>query len=109
MGSIEQASQVPDQNMLSVVKRQRIQDFFFHKITLGFSLLVLFALLGIIISLLINAWPALAKFGFQFIWRVEWDIVNDEFGAAIAIFGTLVSALIALVRRSRPPARLQVG
>ena len=97
MGSIETASQVPDQNMLSVVKRQRIQDFFFHKVTLGFSLLVLFALLGIIISLLINAWPSLSKFGFQFIWRVEWDIVNDEFGAAIAIFGTLVSALIALV------------
>ena len=53
MGSIETASQVPDQNMLSVVKRQRIQDFFFHKITLGFSLLVLFALLGIIISLFV--------------------------------------------------------
>ena len=97
MGSIETASQVPDQNMLSVVKRQRIQDFFFHKITLGFSLLVLFALLGIIISLLINAWPALAKFGFQFIWRVEWDIVNEEFGAAIAIVGTLASAGIALL------------
>ena len=97
MGSIETASQVPDQNMLSVVKRQRIQDFFFHKITLSFSLLVLLALLGIIISLLINAWPSLSKFGFQFIWRVEWDIVNDEFGAAIAIFGTLVSAVIALV------------
>ena len=97
MDPIEQATHAPDQNMLSVVKRQRIQDFFFHKITLSFSLLVLFALLGIIISLLINAWPALAKFGFQFIWRVEWDIVNEEFGAAIAIFGTLVSALIALL------------
>ena len=97
MEPIEQASHAPDHNMLSVVKRQRIQDFFFHKITLSFSLLVLFALLGIIMSLLINAWPALSKFGFQFIWRVEWDIVNDEFGAAIAIFGTLVSALIALV------------
>ena len=97
MDPIEQASHAPDHNMLSVVKRQRIQDFFFHKITLSFSLLVLFALMGIIISLLINAWPALAKFGFQFVWRVEWDIVNDEFGAAIAIFGTLVSALIALL------------
>ncbi len=97
MGSIEQASHAPDQNMLSVVKRQRIQDFFFHKITLSFSLLVLFALLGIIISLLVNAWPSLSRFGVQFIWRVEWDIVNEEFGAAIAIFGTLVSAFIALV------------
>jgi phosphate transport system permease protein len=52
---------------------------------------------GIIVSLLINAWPSFRKFGVQFIWRVEWDIVNEEFGAAIAIFGTLASAGIALL------------
>lgn len=86
-----------DRRMLSIVRRQRIQDFFFHKITLVFSLLVLVALLGIIVSLFINAWPAFQKFGLQFIWRVEWDIINEEFGAAIAIVGTLVSAAIALL------------
>ncbi|NBS09031.1 MAG: ABC transporter permease subunit [Betaproteobacteria bacterium] len=82
---------------LSVAKRQRLQDVFFHALTLGFSLLVLVALMGILISLVINAWPALQKFGIGFIWRVEWDIINQEFGAAIAIFGTVVSASIALV------------
>jgi phosphate transport system permease protein len=97
MDSVDKTGQVPDANMLSVVKRQRVEDFIFHKLTLGFSLLVLFALMGIIISLLINAWPSLSKFGVQFVWRVEWDIVNEEFGAAIAIFGTLISAIIALV------------
>ena len=86
-----------EQRMLSIVKRQQIQDFFFHKITLTFSLLVLVALLGIIVSLFVNAWPAFQKFGFEFIWRVEWDIVNEEFGAAIAVVGTLVSAAIALL------------
>ncbi len=86
-----------EQRMLDIVKRQRIQDFFFHKVTLSFSLLVLVALLGIIVSLFINAWPAFQKFGFEFIWRVEWDIVNEEFGAAIAVVGTLVSAAIALL------------
>jgi phosphate transport system permease protein len=83
--------------MLSIVKRQQIQDFLFHKITLTFSLIVLVALLGIIVSLFVNAWPAFQKFGFEFIWRVEWDIVNEEFGAAIAVVGTLVSATIALL------------
>lgn len=86
-----------DQRMLAIVKRQRIQDFFFHKITLVFSLLVLIALLGIIVSLFMNAWPAFEKFGMHFVWRVEWDIVNEEFGAAIAIVGTLLSATIALL------------
>ena len=82
---------------LSVAKRQRLQDKFFHALTLGFSLLVLVALMGILISLVVNAWPAFQKFGVGFIWRVEWDIINQNFGAAIAIFGTLASASIALV------------
>ena len=88
---------MPEASVLAVVRRQRLQDFLFHKVTMGFSLLVLVALLGIIVSLIVNAWPALTKFGFGFIWRVEWDIVNEEFGAAIAIFGTVVSATIALL------------
>jgi len=86
-----------DQKRLDVVKRQRFQDFLFHKVTLSFSLLVLAALAGILISLIITAWPAFKKFGLEFIWRVEWDIINEEFGAAIAIFGTLVSSGIALL------------
>ncbi|MFZ9734085.1 MAG: phosphate ABC transporter permease subunit PstC [Burkholderiaceae bacterium] len=97
MSSESSTSGMLDPQMLAVVKRQRWQDFFFHKITMSFSLLVLLALAAIIISLLINAWPAFAKFGLPFIWTVEWDIINQEFGAAIAIFGTLVSSAIALV------------
>jgi phosphate transport system permease protein len=55
------------------------------------------ALAGIIVSLFINAWPTFAKFGTHFIWYVEWDIINAEFGAAIAIVGTLASAGIAML------------
>lgn len=84
-------------SMVSIAKRQRIEDIVFHRLTQGFSLLVLVALLGIIVSLFINAWPAFQKFGVEFIWRVEWDIINEEFGAAIAIVGTLASAGIALL------------
>jgi len=83
--------------MVMIAKKQRLQDFFFHRVTQGFSLLVLVALLGIIISLFINAWPTFQKFGLQFIWRVEWDIINQDFGAAIAVVGTVASAAIAMV------------
>ena len=86
----------PTEAMSVIARRQRLQDIFFHRLTQGFSLLVLVALLGIIVSLLLNAWPTFHKFGAQFIWRAEWDIVNEEFGAAIAIVGTIVSAGIAL-------------
>lgn len=81
----------------AIARRQRLQDVVFHRLTQAFSLLVLLALLGIIVSLFINAWPAFQKFGIRFLWYVEWDIVNEEFGAAIAIVGTLISAGIALL------------
>jgi phosphate transport system permease protein len=83
--------------MMAVVKKQRIQDFLFHKVTMLFAVLVLVALAAILVSLMISAWPAFQKFGISFIWTEEWDIINEDFGAAIAIYGTLVSSVIALV------------
>ena len=80
----------------TTMRNQRIQDFFFHKITLLFAATVLAVLIGIIISLAIGAAPAFSQFGPGFITRVEWDPVNDEFGAMIAIWGTLATSIIAL-------------
>lgn len=99
---MSQAPQVLDidasnKRMLAVVKRQKWQDLLFHKVTMGFSLLVLLALVSIIISLFYSAWPAFSMFGIGFIWSDEWDIVNDKFGALIAIYGTLMSSAIALL------------
>jgi phosphate transport system permease protein len=91
------SAELPSPSMVAVAKRQHLQDVFFHRLTQFFSLLVLIALVGIIASLLYNAWPTFAKFGAHFLWYVEWDIINDEFGAAISIVGTLLSAGIAMV------------
>lgn len=78
------------------MRNQRIQDFFFHKITLLFAASVLVVLVGIIVSLAIGAAPAFKEFGPGFITRVEWDPVGDQFGAMIAIWGTLATSIIAL-------------
>jgi phosphate transport system permease protein len=83
--------------MRAIARRQAWQDAVFHRLTQAFSLLVLVALAGIIVSLFINAWPTFKTFGVRFLWYVEWDIVNEEFGAAIAIVGTLMSAGIAML------------
>ena len=87
---------LPSAKAVQVARRQRIQDFLFHAITQFFSMLVLFVLAGIIGSLLINAWPALKTFGPGFFLDAEWDIVHDQFGGLISIYGTLVSSIIAL-------------
>jgi phosphate transport system permease protein len=81
----------------STMRTQRIQDFFFHKITLLFAASVLLVLVGIIVSLAIGAAPAFREFGPAFIVTNEWDPVNDKFGALIAITGTLATSAIALL------------
>ena len=82
---------------IAIAKRQHVFDFIFKYLTQSFALIVLFALLGIILSLIINAYPALNKFGFGFFTRIEWDIIQGEFGGLIAIYGTVVTSVIALV------------
>jgi phosphate transport system permease protein len=83
--------------MPSATSSAKWQDFIFHKITFSFALLVLLALVGIMVSLVINAIPAFEKFGPGFVTRIEWDPVNNEYGAMIAIAGTLVTSLLALM------------
>ena len=97
MQTSQEQSERSGEHMLALVKRQRLQDGIFHRLTQLFSLLVLVALAGIIVSLFINAWPTFQKFGLRFLWYVEWDIINSEFGAAIAIVGTLASAGLAML------------
>ena len=86
-----------DRQMASAMRRQQWQDFLFHKITFSFAFSVLLVLGGIIVSLVIGAWPAFREFGPAFITTVEWDPVNDKYGALIAIAGTLSTSLIALL------------
>ena len=94
---ITQSHSAPTAQALKIAKLQRVQDFLFHAITQFFALGVLIALLGILTSLVINAWPALHQFGPGFFFSQEWDVVNGEFGGLIAIYGTVITSLIALL------------
>ncbi|MGW8246944.1 MAG: phosphate ABC transporter permease subunit PstC [Acidiferrobacterales bacterium] len=72
-------------------------DRLFRGMTRSFAYLVLIIVAAILISLIVGAWPALNKFGFGFISSTQWNPVTEEFGALVAIFGTLVTSAIALV------------
>ncbi|MEE1652779.1 phosphate ABC transporter permease subunit PstC [Brachymonas sp. G13] len=54
-------------------------------------------LVGIIVSLIIGAWPAIKQFGAAFLWTSAWDPVNQNFGGWAMIFGTLATSIIALL------------
>src|SRR5438552_2536555 len=46
---------------------------------------------------LVDALPALRRFGPSFLWTSTWDPVAEVYGAAPMIFGTLASSLLALL------------
>jgi len=94
---ITQSHSAPTPQALKIAKLQRVQDFLFHAVTQFFAVGVLIALMGILTSLVINAWPALHQFGPGFFFSQEWDVVNGEFGGLIAIYGTVVTSVIALL------------
>lgn len=75
----------------------RRSDRIFSKILASLSIGVAALLFGIVIMLGELSWPAWKSFGWGFFTSVEWDPVNEIFGGASAIYGTLVSSLISLV------------
>ena len=78
------------------VRKFKLQDLMFHQITLVFAFIVLAALAGILVSLAIEAMPVLKQFGPGFLWTNVWNVPDELFGALAAIYGTVVTSLIAL-------------
>ncbi|HEY5219067.1 MAG TPA: phosphate ABC transporter permease subunit PstC [Gemmatimonadaceae bacterium] len=74
-----------------------IGDRIYRAITTAAALFIIVMLAFIAIEIFRAGWPAFQKFGFSFFTSSAWDPVHGQFGAAPAIFGTLVSSLIALV------------
>lgn len=61
------------------------------------GIFVLVALAAAALSMLWGGRMAFEKFGFAFLWRDAWDPVQQDFGALVPIYGTLVTACIALL------------
>ena len=72
-------------------------DGIFQRLSFTSAVVILLMLIGIILSLIDGGWEAMVKFGPGFIVSDTWNPVGGEFGAAAAIYGTLVSSLIAIV------------
>jgi phosphate transport system permease protein len=45
----------------------------------------------------VGAWPAIHEYGLSFLWRSDWDPVNDKYGGLVMIYGTLATSVIALL------------
>jgi phosphate transport system permease protein len=61
------------------------------------GVLVLVLLGAIIVSLFLGGWPAFRAFGAGFLTSTEWDPVQEVFGAGVSVYGTVVTAVLALL------------
>jgi phosphate transport system permease protein len=77
--------------------RLRLGDTIFRHLTRNAAILVLLLLSGVIISLIDGSIPAFRTFGFGFLTSERWNPVTDNFGALPAIYGTIVTSLIAML------------
>ncbi len=84
---------------LAVAVRRRggaLRDRIYHLVTGGAAWLVLLLLIAVAASMAWGGRLAFETFGFRFITSNQWDVVNGQFGALVAIYGTLVTSAIAL-------------
>ena len=54
-------------------------------------------LIGIFVLLLLDAFPAVVRFGMGFLFSSEWDPVAEKFGAASYAFGTVITSVLGVL------------
>lgn len=77
--------------------RDARHDRSFRWMLAGAGLFVLLALGGAALSMLWGGREAFATFGLDFITSSNWDAIGQQFGAWVPIYGTLVTAAIAMI------------
>jgi phosphate transport system permease protein len=80
-----------------MLDRLRWRDALFHNLTRAAAIGVLILLSGVIISLIYGSIPALRAFGFSFLIEERWNPVTERFGALAPIYGTIITAFLAMV------------
>jgi phosphate transport system permease protein len=78
-------------------RRDARNDRLFVWLLTGCGMIVLFALLGAAASTLWGGREAFATFGWRFLTSSAWDPGSDVYGALVPVYGTIVTALIALI------------
>jgi phosphate transport system permease protein len=89
----ESSLKAPSQSL----KTAQAADRIFRWLTFLFAIGIAAVLLWITFSLFSIAFPAIAKFGLGFLVSSRWSAVDSVYGALPQIYGTIVSAIIALI------------
>jgi phosphate transport system permease protein len=82
---------------LTAGRRAGSGDAVFGGLAVASGVFVLLLLGAIIVSLFLGGWPSFRAFGLAFLINVDWDPVQHIYGAAVPIYGTIVTSILALI------------
>ena len=96
-GSMDKSRYEPRDRPPSLRRTHPWADKLFAVLAHAAAILTLLLLFGIIVSLVIGAWPSIREYGLSFLWRSEWDPVQNRYGGLVMIYGTVMTSFIALL------------
>ncbi|HIQ04198.1 MAG TPA: phosphate ABC transporter permease subunit PstC [Anaerolineae bacterium] len=76
--------------------RKNPGDLVFEMFLFLMALMLIGLIMMLFVELLTGSWPAIQTFGWRFLVEKTWDPVREQFGALPAMYGTVVSSLLAL-------------
>jgi phosphate transport system permease protein len=79
------------------LKREAGAEIVFRWLTIASAGLVLILLAGVMVALCYGGWPAIRTFQFSFLTREVWNPVTEQFGALAALYGTVITSLVAML------------
>ncbi len=97
MSQTSTLSPQPDTHTRPHHRSHKLGDSIFRIAAAGAAWFVLISLGAAALSMLYGGLPAFAKFGLGFLYRTAWDPVHQDFGAAVPIYGTIVTSTIAML------------
>ena len=77
--------------------QEKLVDQGFRQLSIALASIVGLVLVGILLTVLSGAHQAIAAFGLRFITTSDWDPIGNTYGAFTAIYGTLITSILALV------------
>jgi phosphate transport system permease protein len=83
-------------SFLKRLRRGNVNDTIFAVVAFLFGISILAIMAGIVFQLWLQSGPAREKFGWAFLWTNVWDVQHNIYGAGAFIYGTLVTAFIAM-------------
>src|ERR1043165_3941983 len=97
MASITPSDSIPTRAKTSRGLVSRLTAWVFERLSMVLGLVILLVIVWIAVQLFLDSAVTRGRYGWGFLVGMDWDVPHEVYGALPYIFGTIVSALLALL------------